>query len=217
MDPLIIEYVLGTRRPGYTYTSPTGGYDENTLKTIWQQAMPRGQGWRRYIGARSLKCFALDNGRRAALVDVTVTDQTDEGGRQGIRRAVITVIDGAEYLPALQTRLAELPESVNQAAMQRLTCWRWKRILDRAAPKLRTQNRQIVLTAPYTDPTSWQVMEATLLHIAVSRKLRAVEGWPPVFPLTTLVLDPREETRLVALPLAKAKRQPGVKAITLAL
>ncbi len=55
MVDLVLEYVLNSRRPGYNFTTPTNGFSDSTLKAIWQQAMPRGQGWRHYIGAQSLK------------------------------------------------------------------------------------------------------------------------------------------------------------------
>ncbi len=215
MQPLVIGYALDSPRPGYTFTSPTAGYDEATLKAIWQNAMPRGQGWSRYPGAQSLKCFPLDGGRRAALSEVTVTDQTDETGRQGIRRAEIAVIEATDCLEALKARLAAMPDHIHAATARLLTCWTWKRILDRAAPKVRARYAQIVLAAPYTGVADWRVMEAAVLRVATSRRLRAVRGCPRVVPLTTLALDPREESLIVALPLAEARRLNGAQIITL--
>ncbi len=214
MQPLVIEYVLDSHRPGYAFTAGTAGYDEATLKAIWRSAMPRGQGWRHYLGAESLKCFPLDAGRRVGIAQVTVTDQADEAGRQGIRRAEVSVIEAAGYLPLLKTRLAALPESVHEATTRLLTCWKWKRIIDRAAPKMRKKHGQIVLAAPYTSAPDWRVMEALVLRVATSRRLRAVKGCPRVVPLTTLALDPREESMVVALPLAEAHRLNGIRAIT---
>lgn len=213
MRHLTLEYVLDSRRPGYAFTTPTDSFDQAALKAIWQGAMPRGQGWRGYIGARALKCFPLEGGRRVALCEVTVTDQADESGRRGIRRAEITVIEAGDYLGALRQRLAALPEPTRQAAGRRLTCWRWKCILDRALPKVRRSRGQIVLAAPYTTPADWAVVEAVVLRVATSRRLRALKGWPRVVSITTLALDPREESRIVALPLEAAGQWPGAHAI----
>ncbi len=216
MTELVIEYVLDGRRPGYNFTTPTNGHDPDTLKAIWQQAMPRGQGWRDYIGARALKCFPLEGGRQAAIAEVTVTDQADEIGRQGIRRAEITLLDGADFLDYLALRLALLPEKARQEAERRLTWRHWKQIMDRAAPKPRKQAGQIVLAGEYTGPAGWQVMEAAVLIVATSQRVRALKGWPRVLPLTTLALDPRDESRLVAIPLARLSRHNGSKPIVLA-
>lgn len=215
MTALLIEYVLGGKRPGYNFTTPTDAYDPDTLKAIWRNAMPRGQGWRRYIGAHTLKCFPLNGGRRAAISEVTVTDQTDETGRQGIRRAAITLLEGSDFLDYLALRLAMLPTTVRDEAQERLNWWRWKRIMDRATPKTRQRNGQIVLAADYDTPQGWQLMEAVILTVATSMRVRALKGWPDVLPLTTLALDYREEARLVALPLAETDRLNGIKPIVL--
>ncbi|MBN2471978.1 MAG: hypothetical protein JXN59_14755 [Anaerolineae bacterium] len=215
MTDLVLEYVLDGRRPGYNFTTPTSGYDPETLKTIWQQAMPRGQGWRDFIGARALKCFPLAGGRQAAISEVTVTDQADEIGRQGIRRAAITLLDGADFLDYLALRLALLPEQARQEATRRLSWRRWKQIMDRAAPKARAKAGQIVLAGEYSGPAGWQVMEAAVLLVATSQRVRALKGWPRVLPLTTLALDPRDESRLVALPHASLPRLNGIRPIVL--
>jgi hypothetical protein len=215
MTDLVIAYVLDGPRPGYAFTTPPNGTDPETLKAIWRQAMPRGQGWRHYIGARTLKCFPLDGGRRAAIARVTVTDQADEIGRQGIRRAEITILSGEDILDYLALRLAMLPEAARAAAEERLTLPRWTQILDRALPKARRRAGQIVLAAPYTDAAGWQVVEAAVLMIATAPPLRLASGWPRIPPLTTLALDTREESRLVAVPLTELPRLHGVKPIKL--
>ena len=215
MSDLVIEYVLDGKRPGYNFTTPTTSLSDSTRKAIWQQAMPRGQGWRRYIGAQSLKCFPVESDRRVAISEVTVTNQVDEGGRQGIRRAEIKLISAADFLDYLTLRLTMLPESVRAEADRKLSWWRWKRIMDRATPKVRQKKGQIILAAPYTSPRNWQLMEAVVLLVATSQRLRALKGWPAVHPLTTLALDPREESTLVALPANQVARLNGVKAISL--
>ncbi len=205
MQTLTLEYVLDGSRPGYQFTTPTNGIGEAALKTIWRHAMPRGQGWGQFVGARSLKCFSLDDGRQVAFSEVTVTDQADESGRRGIRRAEIMLLD-AEACPAVLTlRLVTLPEAVRDAANSLLTFWRWKRILDRAVPKMRRKHGQIVLAYPYISPEEWRVVEAAVLTIVTSRRLRALGGGPCACSLTTLALDHRDESALVAIPLALAR------------
>lgn len=212
MPDLVIEYVLDSKRPGYNYTSPTAGYTDGTLKEIWRGTMPRGQGWRGYIGARSMKCFPIDGERRVAISDVTVTDQSDEHGRRGIRHAAVTVLDTGQFLEYLALRLAMLPETAQAQAAKYLTWLRWKRIIDRATPKMR-KNSQIVFAAPFTTADDWQTMEALVLTVATAIPTRMVKGWPSVFTLTTLALDHREEARIVAIPEAKAKTLKKLKPI----
>ncbi len=200
MPQLTLEYVLDSRRPGYTFTTPTDGLTDSMLRAVWRNALPRGQGWRAYTGAQSLKCFPLEGGRYAGISEVTVTDQADEGGRRGIRRADITILAGAEYLDYLTLRLAMLPEPAREEAERRLSWGRWRQIMDRAMPGVRRRSSQIVLTAPYTTPDDWLAVEATVLTVVTALRTRLLSGWPAVFPLTTLALDPREEGRVVAVP-----------------
>ncbi len=216
MTDLVIEYVLDGPRPGYAFSTVPNGTDPETLRVIWQHAMPRGQGWRRYVGARTLKCFPLDGGRQAAIADVTVTGQTDETGRGGIRRTEITILSGDDTLDYLALRLALLPETARAAAAEHLTLARWKQIMDRALPKARRRAGQIVLAAPYRDAAGWQVVEAAVLMIATAPPLRLASGWGHTPALTTLALDTREESRLVAVPLAELPRLDGIRPIVLA-
>ncbi|GAB4568983.1 MAG: hypothetical protein Kow0077_00770 [Anaerolineae bacterium] len=213
MTELEIAYRLDGRQPGYAFTTPTDGLSADTLRTIWQQAMPRGQGWRGFIGARTLKCFAVEGGRRAAIAEVTVTDQKDESGRQGIRRAVIRLLDGAAYLDYLALRLAMLPPDVRKAAGERLTRRRWQRIMRQATPGPRASGGQVVLTAAYHSPEDWQVVEAVVLSMALSQRVRALKGWPHILPLTTLALETREEGRIVAVPRAALAHLNGTRAV----
>ena len=98
MRQLVLEYVFEGHKRGYNITSPTNGFNDDTLKTVWRNAMPRGQGWGAdaYIGARSLKSFPLPDGR-IALADVHVTGLHDESGRGGIRKAVVDIMQPGEY------------------------------------------------------------------------------------------------------------------------
>jgi hypothetical protein len=131
---LVIDYVLDSRRPGYAFTTPTGDLPESVVRDVWRGAMPRGQGWSAYVGARALKCFPLEDGRQAALCEIEVTGRADESGRRGIRRAEIDVIDSADYRAALQARLDALPVAVRAAAEARLSWPRWLHIVERAIP-----------------------------------------------------------------------------------
>jgi hypothetical protein len=212
--PLVIEYVLDGKRPGYTFAQPANGTSESLLKAIWRQAMPRGQGWGAdtYQGARALKGFAVD-GNQIALSDVVVTEQQDEGGRRGIRRAEIRLMPAQDALSALRSRLAAYPAAVREAAHRKLTLGAWTRVLDRALPKVGSKNPQIILTYPYTGPNSWQVIEAIVLQLVTSWPLRAVPGWGHLPSFTTLALTHQDEARIVALPVEKAKQTPDAAVI----
>jgi hypothetical protein len=196
MMHLVIEYVFEGPRRGYNITSPTHGLSEDLSKLIWRTAMPRGQGWGAYIGARSLKHFPL-NDHLCALADVQVTDQADESGRRGIRRAeieVMTHIQMVEHLlgrlqaypPAVQSRLDKLP-SVNQ----------WRQIIDHSLPKMR-RDAQVILTHDYR-PEIWPLMEALVIKLALSKRLM-LKRTGKTAAFTTLTLDPREEMALIAMP-----------------
>jgi hypothetical protein len=215
MPSLVIEYALDGREPGYRFAASPDGLDEQARRVIWRHAMPRGQGWGadRYAGARALKCFWVDE-RRIALSTVTVTDQRDEMGRGGIRRAEIDVLPAGQVGAALDERLRGCPAAIHDAARSRLSVYMWKRLLSRIVPHLRAR-RQVLLAHPYHSAAAWQVMEVLVLRIVTSRTIRALEGWGAAQPFTTLALDWREETGIVALPLERARESRGAAVIVI--
>lgn len=205
--PLVIEYLLDGHTRGYNYTSSTAGYSEDTLKLIWRKAMPRGQGWGGYIGATSLKCFPLDDGR-VAISDVTVTDMQDESGRGGIRRAVVQVVDGSALPAYLTRRLNAMPSAVVGEVRAWLGFWRRQNIIGKA-PAPREKKAQLIFTRAYRDAADWQFVEAVMLLLAAEY----LPKWGRQVAFTTLALTHREESPVVALPADKAvqvKDQPVV-------
>jgi hypothetical protein len=197
--PLIIEYVFEGHQRGYNFTSSTSGYSDDTLKAVWRQAMPRGQGWgaAQFNGARMLKGFPLPSGA-LALADVVVTDQEDEHGRRGIRRAQVEVLPVEAAAERLRARLASYPPEVQAHTEAHPTLGQWWRILTDALPRL-GGDAQVVLARPYTTPDDWQLVEAFVIKVALSR-LIPLRRWGRVAPFTTLALEHRDESRLVALP-----------------
>lgn len=210
MADLILEYVLDGQRPGYAFQQPTDGFSQATLDAIWRGAMPRGQGWgdESLHGAVSLKTFRVDE-QWMALSRVTVTDQADELGRRGIRRAKIDLVPRTAYQARLHDQLDTLPAEARLAAGERLGDYLWKRILDKALLRAR---RQVVLVHPYVGVTAWQVVEALILRIVTSPGLQLLEGWGPLTTFTTLACDWREESQVVGLPRDAADRS-GAAAI----
>jgi hypothetical protein len=214
MRELILEYVLEGQQRGYNFTSPTKGFHDDTLKSIWRSAMPRGQGWGAYVGARALKIFALEDGR-AALSEVIVTDLRDESGRGGIRRAVIQVMQPGALVEVLGIRLAHYPADVQAVIAKRPTLGQSARILERAMPKMRNYP-QLILSHPYANPTDWQTVEALALKLALSPLLLKWRR-DQLVPITTLALDYRDESAVVLLPADKAKTIAKVPVIDLGL
>jgi hypothetical protein len=212
MTPLILEYVLTGKQRGYNFTSPTQGYDEETLKRIWRTAMPRGQGWAEYVGARSLKCFPLDE-RRLVLSDVTVTDQTDESGRRGIRRAEVRVMFAEECAAHLRQRLRSYPAQVERELSRLPTAGQWAQVVGRVMPLMGKGQPQLILTHPFDRPR-WQVMEGVIIKLALALQV-GLKRYSGVVPFTTLTLDPREEMALVGVPASSAALGNGVEPLAL--
>lgn len=200
MDTLIIEYRTEGRERGYGFTSPTRTYDEETLKRIWRSAMPRGNGWADYVGARSLKCFPLDE-RRYALSEVTVTDQQDESGRRGIRRAEVRVMVAEACAAYLRRHLFEYPADIAREIDRLPTIGQWGAIVGRMMPLLGKKQRQLVLTRAYGHDR-WQIMEGVIVKLALALQV-GVRRQQGLIPFTTLALDAREEMRLVGVPEAR--------------
>lgn len=228
MRTLTLDYVLNGDRRGYSFTTPTDDLPSDTVKTLWRTAMPRGQGWDepRFVGARSIKCFAVPSGD-AAICDVTVTDLRDELGRRGIRRAEITVLTPRDYQINLKERLARLPANIVAEAERRLTSREWallfRKYRDANKPKSLVKP-QTILAYPFAQAADWTFIEACLLLLATRATLltnlievdRSINPFADrVLSFTTLALDHREEGRIVALPLDKARSLGDVPFIDL--
>ncbi|HLV36897.1 MAG TPA: hypothetical protein VKY59_17370 [Spirillospora sp.] len=208
---LVIEYVLDGHRRGYDFTSSTHGFADDELKLVWRSAMPRGQGWGQYAGARSLKCFPLGEQRRVAVCETSVTDTQDENGRGGIRRAVIDVLNQADYFAFLDLRLMNLPNQV-RARLDRLPTFGQRLAITNSL--LSYKKKQLVLLHPFTDPDRWQLMEGLVIKLALD-PIGPMRRWGRVIPFTTLALNHQDEAPLVALPLAKSatvdKKTPSIR------
>jgi hypothetical protein len=205
--PLVIEYVTEGQQRGYNFTSPTRGYSDETLKFIWRNAMPRGQGWGAYIGAESRKYFPLPDGR-FVLSHMHVTDLQDEIGRRGIRRTLIDVFPQTEYSRVLRTALDALPLSIQRDADHNLREWKRIRALERSGNQIR-RVKQLIFSHRYTTLADWRVVEAVMLKLALMppNPVRSL-GNPLSF--TTLALEHREETPVVALPQDRAETAAGI-------
>jgi hypothetical protein len=195
---LIIEYITEGKERGYNFTSPTRSYSEDVIKTIWKNAMPRGQGWGAYIGAESRKCFGLSDGR-IALSHMVVTDAQDEIGRRGIRRTVIDVVTPSEYPRVLKTMLDLIPVSIQRDADHHLRQWEQ----NRAFPSNQIRRaKQLIFAHLYSTYVDWRVVEAVMLKIALAPPSQLRFLHQP-FSFTTMALDNREESTLVGMPYDK--------------
>jgi len=219
---LALDYALTGQRRGYTL-GPAGAVPPDVYRIIWRQALPRGQGWDApaYRGARALKCFAIDD-RMAALSAITITDRRDEMGRGGIRQAVIHYGTHDEIRRALRDRLDQLSPLIVHRAESALTSRAWALLFKRHWESTRGLKPQTVLVFPYVE-ARWPFIEACLLLLATRATLltNLIELSPTVNPFadkllsfTTLALDPRDETRLVAIP-AGAPALAGVPYVDL--
>lgn len=205
MSQLIIEYNINgsERERGYQFTTPTNGFDPDTIKTIWRNAMPRGQGWgdASFIGARSIKSFELDNGQ-IAVSEVTVTDLVDENGRKGIRRAEIDVMSKPVYAHHLRSRWLGYPTDIMAQAKDKYIR------LQRNFPKLK-KKMPLVLSYPFESIKDWWLIEALMLQLVLS-PTHQMRKWGKIIPFTTLSLNHLGESKIVALPTHKAHNATNI-------
>ncbi|MEO8611672.1 MAG: hypothetical protein ABI690_27480 [Chloroflexota bacterium] len=193
MKQLTIEYLLEGHMRGYNFTSPTQGFHDDVLKSIWRKSMPRGQGWGAdvYAGAHSLKSFWLEDGRMA-LSEAVVTDMRDESGRGGIRRAVVSIMQPGEYLDLLKTRFSQYPDVLRHQTDNRIL------------PNPRGE-KQLIFFHPYADIARWQAIEALILRQALRLSMNGLIRSGKIVPFTTLALDYHDEGQIVVLPEEKAR------------
>ncbi len=204
-EPLVIDYRLDGSERGYAFVTSTRAYREDVTRAVWRHAMPRGQGWSAYIGLSTLKGFPLP-GDQAAFSQVTVTDREDEGGRRGIRRAVVEVMHAGDYSARLQQHFDALAESIQNDARATVEFWRKTRRLQRM-PRRQQQSDQLVLTHPYSGPADWQYMAALTLLLVLD-PIAHLRRWTRPIPLVTLALNPAGERGMVALPTAHLPTDP---------
>jgi hypothetical protein len=206
MRQLIIEYLFEGHNRGYNFTSPTQGFNDDTLKFVWRAAMPRGQGWGAdiYAGARSLKSFLMPDGR-VALSETVVTGLRDENGRGGIRRAVVDVMQPGEYRDALRTRLGHYPPSIQAEAARKPGFGR------RRIPAMKGDS-QVICSHPYHNPESWQLIEALVLATVGDYLDKRWVG-SKIVPFTSLALDYHEESQLVVLPEQRVQQLTNIHII----
>ncbi|MFW5772890.1 MAG: hypothetical protein ACOCZH_06145 [Phototrophicaceae bacterium] len=213
-DPgrLVIDYVTegDGRARGYDYVTATRGYDDALLKSVWRGAMPRGRGWASFIGARSIKAFPLADAQ-IAISEVTVTNRADETGRRGIRRAVIDVMPPRLYDHHLHSRWQSYPAEVTAAARERHAAL--ARVMGRALRGLR-KDQPLVLAHPYAGPRGWWLVEAVILLLMIDPP-RVLRQAADVLTFTTLALDHRAESRVVAMPDDYAASVDGARVISL--
>lgn len=215
MRELVIDYLLEGARRGYTIVTPTEGIPPENVKAIWREAMPRGQAWSEYTGARSLKCWTLPSGE-LALCEVVVTGRADEAGRRGIRHARVLMGTQSQVHAALIARLEALPRDIVSSAEHKLASREWQ-LLFRKHREAHTPRRvikpQTILAQPYS-ASGWPFVEACILLLATRATLltNLIEVSPRLNPFadrllsfTTLALDVRDETRLVGVPLRHAQ------------
>jgi hypothetical protein len=192
---LVIEYVLEGNQRGYSITSPTHGISEDVQKAIWRAAMPRGSGWAAYEGARSVKLIMLPDDM-LAVSEVTVTDQRDETGRGGIRRAVVELMTPRTYEYHLHSRWLAYPSYATFRAKALYT------ELSKSLPRPR-KNSPLVLAYPYQSMQDWLAIEATLVML-MSDPPRVLRRLEMPIPFTSLALDHRGENPIIAMPAAHA-------------
>lgn len=190
-EPIIIEYVLTGQQRGYNITSGAGQLSDSVSKALWRSAMPRGTGWGAYVGAHSLKVFSLPDDR-IAFCDVSVTDQQDETGRVGIRRAEVELVSPNKFRHMIEDRLMQYPHSLLSIAKERHA------VLSRKLPRFKRE-ASIILTHPYQTAERWQLVEAVMLLLALEPPRTWRSASQPI-PFTTLALDHRGDHPLVALP-----------------
>jgi hypothetical protein len=147
--------------------------------------------------------FKLEGGG-VALSEVTVTDQRDESGRAGIRRAVIDVMPPGDFHAHLQKRWDSYSYSIQSQVERRLNGGLRARIWDRSMPKF-NKEPQIVFSAAYSTPADWEVIEALVIKLMLA-PITPMRRWGKIIPFTTLALDHREESRVVVLPEDRAQR-----------
>ena len=115
MPYAIIEYVP---EKGYSFIEYSRELNESSLEKIWCKAMPRGIGWRSFVGARILRGFYIGSAQ-IALSYVEVTREEDEFGRSGLLKAFIKIMRPYEYIQCLQEELVNLPRIARDEAIRK--------------------------------------------------------------------------------------------------
>lgn len=176
---------------GYTLTS-LQTLSNNEKRTIWQNALPAGRGWSKFIGSQSTKCFRVSPDK-IAFSNIDVTKQQDEYGRQGILHAKISIIPEQQYQDIVLTEYKLLLDSL--------------KIPDRKIERLPiieiikqfVINRQIILASDFDS-----IMQYRYLEAIIYKSILSIQRGRYIIPFTTFALSPIGESLIVGLPIRYA-------------
>jgi len=87
-----------------------------------------------------------------------------------------------------------------------------EQIINRSLPKMKG-SPQVIISRPYQGIGDWQIVEALVIKLALSRT-GPMRRWGKIIPFTTLALDFHDESNLVALP--KQQISAGISTIEIA-
>jgi hypothetical protein len=106
------------------------------------------------------------------------------------------------YRHHLQSRLAGYPSDVQAAAERK------RAAIQRSMPRLK-RRQPLMLASTFTTARDWWTIEVLVLKLAAA-PIGPMRRWGDVIPFTTLALDYRDESNVVAVPANHTVHLDGV-------
>jgi hypothetical protein len=169
---------------GYRCTAKSPGMNTSVIRKLEQLALPFGDSWDSYIGARSIKTFPIGKGEMA-ISYVQVSDDQDDYGRPGILFCQCVLVSFDDFMSLVyQPSFAFEHVFRNPASLKmilgelaphpcKLTWWSSSQIPQDMLRMLAEgllriySNRKLILSYQYQSPTQWKYVEQTIQTLMV--------------------------------------------------
>lgn len=216
MTPPMYATITSCGTEGYRCTSRSGALDNSTVALLERVALPFGNGWHRYIGARSIKGFPIDQ-TNMALTYTQVTGSRDDHGRPGVllcKAAIVNVLDYAVLLSLpgfgfddIFRHPPNVAELLAGAARDLLEPGKRERQFDSDAnPSTLVSDaksllflgirRKVILAEHYVSPRQWTAVEQGMRSFVVRLPITLIRR----ISFATMTLSLADPMKIIAMP-----------------
>jgi len=206
--------ITSSGKHGYRCTAHSKNLDRSLVSTLEKVALPFGNAWDRYIGARSIKVFPVDN-RKMALSYTRVTEDKDDYARTGILVCQCIVVTLNQYALLMKQPAfgfddlayadpGALEQFFDEKIRERPE--REPRLLDQASDasvvtprnaKLRLLvGRPLVIKHSFEHANRWKLVE-NAIQTLVSEMPRYSQHR---LSFATMTLSPADQMKIIAIP-----------------
>jgi len=197
---------------GYHCVDSSPNMGKSVIQTLVQLALPFGNGWHLYVGARSIKAFPVED-RQMAVSYTRVTSNKDDHGRRGVLMCQCIVVNHERFVRLLRKagmgfdsvfdRPADVETWLDSVSVDTRELNPSHKIDISTEASLKSLNalklllgRRTVLRYPFVDSMQWksveQAIQTGILRLPTPMMQRT--------SFVTLTLSTSEPVQILAMP-----------------